>query len=145
MKMSKEEYKAYAEQHMPRSQASRNMLRAFAVGGLICCCGQFLMNIYLALGAQEDTAAPLVSVSLVFLGALLTGLGVYDNIAKFAGAGTLVPITGFANSVVAPALEYKTEGLITGTAAKMFVISGPVIVYSISASVLYGFVYWIFA
>ena len=142
--MSNEEYKAYVEKHMPRSGASRNMLRAFVVGGLICCFGQFLMNVYLSLGADEESAPPLVSVSLVFIGALLTGLGVYDNIAKFAGAGTLVPITGFANSVVAPALEFKTEGLITGTAAKMFVISGPVIVYSIAASVVYGFILWLF-
>ena len=144
MKMSNEEYKAYAQQHMPRSQASRNMLRAFVVGGLICCLGQVLMNIYLSLGADEKSAAAFESVSLVFIGALLTGLGLYDNIAKFAGAGTLVPITGFANSVVAPALEFKTEGLITGTAAKMFVISGPVIVYSIAASVVYGFILWLF-
>ena len=143
VKMSNEEYKAYAEQHAPRSQASRNMLRAFVVGGAICCFGQLLMNVYLALGAEKETAAPLVSVSLIFVGALLTGFGVYDNIAKFAGAGSLVPITGFANSVVAPALEYKTEGLITGTAAKMFVISGPVIVYSVAASVVYGFAYWL--
>lgn len=141
--MSKEEYKAYAERHMPRSNASRNMLRAFWVGGTICCIGQLLINIYLGLGAGEKEAGSFASISLVFLGALLTGLGLYDNIAKYAGAGTLVPITGFANSVVAPALEFKTEGFITGTAAKMFIISGPVIVYGVSAGVVYGLICWI--
>ena len=143
MKMSNEEYKAYAEKHMPRSNASRNMLRAFWVGGTICCIGQLLINIYSALGAGEKEASTFASVSLVLIGAVLTGLGLYDNIAKYAGAGTLVPITGFANSVVAPALEFKTEGFITGTAAKMFIISGPVIVYGISAGVAYGVIYWI--
>ena len=92
---------------------------------------------------SEDAAATACSITLVFMGALLTGLGVYDDLAKFAGAGTLVPITGFANSVVAPALEFKSEGFITGTAAKMFVIAGPVIVYGVSASVIYGFIYWL--
>ena len=143
MKMSKEEYKAYAEKHMPRSKVSRNMLRAFVVGGAICCLGQFLLNVYMHVGFEEKQAASLESVSLVFIGALLTGLGIYDDIAKFAGAGTLVPITGFANSVVSPALEFKTEGFITGTAAKMFVISGPVIVYGVCAGTVYGFIYWI--
>ena len=104
MKMSKEEYKEYAKRHAPRSNVSRNMLRAFWVGGTICCIGQLLLNIYSALGAEEKQAAALVSVTLILLGAILTGLGLYDNIAKYAGAGTLVPITGFANSVVAPAL-----------------------------------------
>ena len=144
MKMSNEEYKAYAERHMPRSNASRNMLRAFWVGGTICCVGQLLMNIYTGLGAEEKTASAFASVSLVLIGALLTGFGLYDNIAKYAGAGTLVPITGFANSVVAPALEFKTEGFITGTAAKMFIISGPVIVYGISAGTVYGILYYIY-
>ena len=145
MKMSKEEYKEYAKRHAPRSNVSRNMLRAFWVGGTICCIGQLLLNIYSALGAEEKQAAALVSVTLILLGAILTGLGLYDNIAKYAGAGTLVPITGFANSVVAPALEFKTEGLITGTAAKMFVISGPVIVYGISAGTVYGVLYYLFS
>ena len=138
--MSNEEYKAYAQQHMPRSQASRNMLRAFVVGGLICCLGQVLMNIYLSLGADEKSAAAFESVSLVFIGALLTGLGLYDNIAKFAGAGTLVPITGFANAVVSPAMEFRAEGFITGVGAKMFIIAGPVIVYGVLATVVYGII-----
>ncbi len=143
MEMSNEEYKAYAERHAPRSKASRNMLRAFLVGGLICCIGQLFINIYTAVGFDEKQAATMETISLVFLGALLTGLGLYDRLAKFSGAGTLVPITGFANSVAAPALEFKTEGYITGTAAKMFTIAGPVIVYGISAGTLYGLVYWI--
>lgn len=138
--MSNEEYRRYSEQHMPRSPFIKDALNAFWIGGLICTLGQFILNIYKMCGLNPEAAATAVSVTLVFIGALLTGLGVYDRIAKYAGAGTLVPITGFANSVVAPALEFKTEGFITGTAAKMFVISGPVIVYGISASVIYGLI-----
>ena len=138
--MTNEEYKQYTERHAPRSPVGKNLLWAFLVGGLICCLGQFLMNLYLSLGLDEESAATAESISLVFLGALMTGLGLYDSLAKRAGAGTLVPITGFANSVVAPALEFKTEGFITGTAVKMFSIAGPVIVFGISASVVYGLI-----
>ena len=144
MKMTNDEYKNYTDSHSPRSKSGRNMLRAFLVGGAICLVGQALIDIFMALGIDQETACTGGSVSLVFLGALLTGLGVYDDMAKFAGAGTLVPITGFANSVVAPALEFKTEGFGLGTAAKMFIISGPVIVYGISASVVYGLLYALF-
>ena len=144
MKMTNDEYKNYTDSHSPRSKSGRNMLRAFLVGGAICLAGQALIDIVMALGTDQETACTGGSVSLVFLGALLTGLGVYDDMAKFAGAGTLVPITGFANSVVAPALEFKTEGFVLGTAAKMFIISGPVIVYGISASVVYGLLYVLF-
>ena len=144
MKMTNDEYKNYTDSHSPRSKSSRNMLRAFLVGGAICLAGQALIDIFMALGIDQETACTGGSVSLVCLGALLTGLGVYDDMAKFAGAGTLVPITGFANSVVAPALEFKTEGFVLGTAAKMFIISGPVIVYGISASVVYGLLYVLF-
>ena len=144
MKMTNDEYKDYTDSHSPRSKSGRNMLRAFLVGGAICLVGQALIDIFMALGIDQETAYTGGSVSLVFLGALLTGLGVYDDMAKFAGAGTLVPITGFANSVVAPALEFKTEGFVLGTAAKMFIISGPVIVYGISASVVYGLLYVLF-
>lgn len=144
MKMTNDEYKKYTDSHSPRSKSGRNMLRAFLVGGAICLVGQALIDIFMALGIDQETACTGGSVSLVFLGALLTGLGVYDDMAKFAGAGTLVPITGFANSVVAPALEFKTEGFVLGTAAKMFIISGPVIVYGISASVVYGLLYVLF-
>ena len=144
MKMTNDEYKNYTDSHSPRSKSGRNMLRAFLVGGAICLVGQALIDIFMALGIDQETACTGGSVSLVFLGALLTGLGVYDDMAKFAGAGTLVPITGFANSVVAPALEFKTEGFVLGTAAKMFIISGPGIVYGISASVVYGVLYVLF-
>lgn len=144
MKMTNEEYKKYAERHAPRSDMKGNMLRAFLVGGLICMTGQVIKLIYLRLGAEEETASLGVSVTLIFIGALLTGLGVYDDIAAIGGAGTLVPITGFANSVVSPALEFKTEGFITGTAAKMFIIAGPVIVYGISAATVYGLLLCIF-
>ena len=138
--MTNEEYKQFAERHAPRSPVGKNLLWAFLTGGLICCLGQFLLRLYGSFGLEEESAATASSISLVFLGALLTGLGLYDTIARRAGAGTLVPITGFANSVVAPALEFKTEGLITGTAVKMFSIAGPVIVFGISASVVYGLV-----
>ena len=121
------------------------MLRAYVTGGLICTLGEILSGLYLRAGLDEETAGTAVSVTLILLGALLTALGVYDKIAKFGGAGTLVPITGFANAVVAPALEYKTEGKITGTAAKMFVISGPVIVYGVAAGAVYGLILWIAA
>ncbi len=138
MKMTNDEYKDYSERHMPPSPLLPDTLKAFAVGGLICCIGQLADDLYLNAGLGETAAATAVSVTLVFIGALLTGLGVYDRIAAFAGGGSLVPITGFANSVVAPALEFKTEGLVAGTAAKMFVIAGPVIVYGVGASVVYG-------
>lgn len=140
MKMSNEEYRQYSEQHMPRSPFVKDALNAFWIGGLICCLGQFILNVYKMLGMSTESAGIAESITLVFIGALLTGFGCYDRIAKFAGAGTLVPITGFANSVVAPALEFKTEGFVTGTAAKMFIISGPVIVYGITASVIYGLI-----
>ncbi|RGF93936.1 stage V sporulation protein AC [Ruminococcus sp. AM54-1NS] len=118
--------------------------KAFLFGGLICVIGQSLMDMYLYLGLSKDNASMSVSITLIFLSALLTGLGWYDRIAKHAGAGTLVPITGFANSVVAPALEFKTEGYILGLGAKIFIISGPVILYGTLASVLYGLIYYLF-
>lgn len=140
MEMTNEEYKEYAEKHAPRSPVGTNCLTAFLIGGLICCVGQLINQLYTMAGLDPRDAATACSITLVFIGVLLTALGLYDNIAKRAGAGTLVPITGFANSVAAPALEFKTEGFITGTAAKMFIIAGPVIVYGVSASVLYGLI-----
>ena len=122
----------------------RNMARAFVVGGLICCFGQGITDACLHWGLDKLAASAATSITLVFFGALLTGLGIYDDIAKFSGAGTLVPITGFANSVVSPALEFKSEGYITGTAAKMFVIAGPVIVFGITASIIYGIILVLF-
>lgn len=144
MKMSNQDYGEYVKKKSPNSKLLPNMLKAFLIGGLICCIGQAIMDGYSGFGLGEENAATATSVTLVFIGALLTGIGVYDQIAKFAGAGTLVPITGFANSVVAPALEFKSEGYITGTAAKMFVIAGPVIVYGVTASVVYGIILALF-
>ena len=143
MDMNKQEYSEYVSRHVPRSKAARNMLRAFVSGGIICTVGQILHSLYEKVGMESEAAGGAVSVTLVLLGALLTAFGVYDKIAKFGGAGTLVPITGFANAVVSPALEYKTEGKITGTAAKMFVISGPVIVYGVSTGAVYGLILWL--
>ena len=120
------------------------MLRAFAVGGLICCVGQALAGLFGSLGLGKEDASAAVSITMVLLGAALTALGVYDRIAKFAGAGTLVPITGFANSVASPAMEFKSEGYIAGLAAKMFVIAGPVLVYGVAASAVYGVLLFIF-
>ena len=131
MRMSNEEYAAFVDSLSPRSPIWGDLLRAGLVGGAICVVGQALVNLYEHWGASAATAATWCSITLVFLGALLTGLGVYDDLARFAGAGSLVPITGFANSVVSPALEFKTEGFVTGTAVKIFTIAGPVIVYGI--------------
>lgn len=144
MKMNQLEYAQYVKEMSPPSPLWPDLLRAFLVGGLICVIGEGLTNLYLYLGAAEQAAATWTSITLVFLGALLTGLGVYDDIARFAGAGSLVPITGFANSVVSPALEFKTEGYITGMAVKIFTIAGPVIVFGISASVIYGLILCLF-
>lgn len=138
MKMTQEEYRRWADRHAPRSPLGRDLISAFVAGGLICCLGQFFLEVYGSLGLSEQAASTACSITMVFLGAALTGLGLYDRLARRAGAGTLVPITGFANSVVAPALEFKTEGFITGMAAKMFVIAGPVLVFGVSAGVIYG-------
>lgn len=140
MNMTNDEYKQYSDSHQPGSRVLGNMCKAFWVGGLICCVGQFINSLYMQQGLSKPDAGSATSVTLVLIGALLTGFGLYDRLAKYAGGGTLVPITGFANSVVAPALEFKTEGFVTGTAAKMFVIAGPVIVYGIGASVVYGLI-----
>jgi len=140
--MTNEEYKAYIESISPKSPCRRNMFRAFWTGGVICMVGQLVLNFWAAWGLDEQTAASATCITMIFLGVLLTGLGVYDKIANYAGAGTLVPITGFANAVASPAIEFKAEGFITGTAAKMFIIAGPVIVYGISAGVVYGLIYW---
>ena len=142
--MTNEEYKRYAEARAPRSQTRGDMLHAFVWGGAICCLGQFFLELYASLGLDAETAGTACSITMIFLGAALTAAGVYDDIAKRAGAGTLVPITGFANSVAAPALEFKTEGFVTGTAAKMFIIAGPVIVFGSSAGVVYGLLLLLF-
>ena len=141
--MTDKEYEKLVEDISPKSPMVKDCLGAFLVGGIICTIGQFFINYYTKLGLDKDAAGTAASMTLVVISATLTGLSLYDNIAKFAGAGTLVPITGFANSIAAPAVEFKTEGFILGVGAKMFTIAGPVIVYGLSASVIYGFVYWI--
>ena len=143
MRISNEAYQRLADRLAPKSKTTLNCCKACAIGGGICVLGQALKNLYLSLGAEEEPAALLCSVSLIFLSALLTGLGLYDDLAKQGGAGTLVPITGFANAVAAPAIEFKTEGWVTGLAVKMFTIAGPVIVYGTLSSVLYGLIYWL--
>lgn len=141
--MTEKEYGALVKEMSPKSPMWKDCLNAFLIGGLICTLGQGLMNLYTWWGLDKEGAGTAVSMSLVVLSALLTGLSLYDNIAKYAGAGTLVPITGFANSIAAPAVEFKTEGFVLGVGAKMFTIAGPVIVYGLSASVIYGLIYWI--
>ena len=141
--MTEKQYGKLVEEMSPKSPILRDSVNAFWIGGLICTLGQWLMNFYQNMGLDKEGAGTAVSISLVCLSALLTGLSLYDNIAKHAGAGTLVPITGFANAIAAPAVEFKTEGFILGVGAKMFTIAGPVIVYGVSASVVYGFIYWI--
>lgn len=143
MKWSNAEYRRHVDAIAPKSPCLKNCINAFLSGGAICLLGQILSHWFKNTGLSTEQAATAVSICLIFLSALLTGLAVYDDIAKFAGAGTLVPITGFANSVVAPAVEFKTEGVILGTCAKMFTIAGPVIVYGIAASWIYGLIYWI--
>ena len=140
MNMSPKEYNRYVARLAKKSPLGKDLLNSFLIGGLICVIGQLILNGYTALDLSEQDAAAATSVSLVFLSAVLTGLSVYDNLAKIAGAGTLVPITGFANAVVSPAIEFKAEGFITGMAAKMFLIAGPVIVFGTLASVIYGVV-----
>lgn len=142
MKITKEEYEKMWQQQSPSSKLGRNMAKAGIIGGLICTLGQVFFNGYTALGMDDLHIAAWTSITMVCLGAVLTGLHWYDKIAKHAGAGTLVPITGFANAVVSPAMEFKAEGLVLGLAAKMFTIAGPVLVYGIAASVVYGVVLW---
>lgn len=141
--MTEKQYAQLVQALSPKSPLWKDCLKAFVIGGAICALGQGIMNLYLWLGLDKENAGTAMSMTLVALSALLTGLSLYDDIAKHAGAGTLVPITGFANAIAAPAVEFQTEGMILGTAAKMFTIAGPVIVYGVSASVLYGMIYWI--
>ena len=141
--MTEREYGKLVQELAPKSPVWKDCFNAFWIGGLICTLGQLIMNGWGALGLSEADAGTATSMSLIALSAVLTGLSLYDNIAKHAGAGTLVPITGFANSIAAPAVEFKTEGFILGVGAKMFTIAGPVIVYGISASVIYGLIYWV--
>lgn len=142
MNMDNEAYKKYVEARAKKSPIFKNCAAAFLVGGIICVIGHVLMSVYeKCLGVPEETASPLTSVSLIFIAVLLTGIGVFDKIASFAGAGTLVPITGFANAVSSPAIDSKTEGFVLGVGAKIFSIAGPVILYGISSGVIYGIIY----
>ena len=142
--ITNEAYARLVKDNEPPSPMGKNMLWAFLVGGSICTLGQLLSNLFQNWGLDKEQAGTAVSLTLIFLTALLTGLGVFDTLAKHAGAGTLVPITGFANAVVSPAVEFKTEGFITGTATKLFQVAGPVLVFGISASVVYGLILCVF-
>ena len=141
--MTQKQYAKLVQQISPNSPVGKDCLMAFLVGGLICLLGQCCITLYTSLGLPKEDAGTAASMSLVALSALLTGLSLYDDLAKADGAGTLVPITGFANAISAPAVEFKTEGFILGVGAKMFTIAGPVIVYGLSASVVYGLIYWL--
>ena len=143
MNIDKETYKKYVKKRAPRSPLFKDMALAFLVGGAICAFAEGLYNIYLALSVEEEDVRVLVPITLVLLASFATGIGVFDSVAKHAGAGTLVPITGFSNAVIAPALDDKSEGLVMGVGAKMFTIAGPVIVYGVIASVVYGIIYWL--
>lgn len=139
----KQAYLQYVNRRAARSPVLRNCAAAFWVGGSLCLAGQLLRALYRAWGAGPEAAGAWVSMTLVFAAALATGLGVFDRIARYAGAGTLLPITGFANSVVSPAIDTKSEGFVLGVGAKIFTVAGPVLLYGTAASVLYGLIYWV--
>ena len=141
--MTKDTYAKLVKKRSRNSKLWLDCLKAFLIGGAICALGQGITQLYRTLGLSQDTSGTLCSVTLIFIGVLLTALHQYERLAKHGGAGTLVPITGFANAMSSPAIEFKSEGLITGLAAKMFVIAGPVLVYGTSAAILYGFIYWL--
>ena len=144
MKLSNTEYQEYVQRLAQPSPLGKNMALAFLIGGAICTLGQLVQNGWMAAGAGKLEAGTLTSVTMIFLSVLLTGLNLYNKLARFGGAGTLVPITGFANAVVSPAIDFKSEGFITGMAAKMFLVAGPVIVFGTIASVLYGIAIMLF-
>ena len=144
MDMNNQEYNQYVSKRADPSPLWKDLLWAFFVGGAICAGGQGLTALYQSFGFSKDDAGTWTSVTLIFLASLLTGLGVFDDIAKRAGAGTLVPITGFSNAMVSPALEFKSEGFVTGTGSKLFTVAGPVLAYGISASAVYGVILWLF-
>ena len=141
---SQKEYQEYVNKKSPNSPILKNCFNAFWVGGLICTIGQIILNICKSRGLSQDVSGTIVSIILIGISAFLTGLNVFNKIGKFAGAGSLVPITGFANSVVSPAMEYKSEGYIMGVGGKMFTVAGPVLVFGISASIIVGIIYLIF-
>ena len=141
---TQKEYQEYVNQKSPNSPTLKNCFNAFWVGGLICSIGQIIMDFCLYKGIDKEISGTIVSIVLIAISAFLTGLNIFNKIGKFAGAGSLVPITGFANSIVSPAMEFKSEGYVLGTGAKMFTIAGPVIVYGVVSSVIYGLIIWIF-
>ena len=143
MQFTKKEYAELTKKHSPNTKKAATSVKAFVIGGAICVVGQWFLNLYTRLGLDKDTAGAVTSVTLIFIAAVLTGFGLYDKLARHGGAGTFVPITGFANAVVSPALEFKSEGYIMGVGAKMFTIAGPVIVYGTLASVVYGVVLYL--
>ena len=143
MHITEAEYSRLVKRFSPDSTLAKDCFHAFWIGGLICVLGQAVLNLWKYLGLAEQQASTATAVTMVFLGVALTALGVYDRIAKHAGAGTLVPITGFANAVASPAMEFRSEGLVAGMSAKLFLIAGPVLVYGIGASVVYGLILWI--
>ncbi len=145
MNISKNQYPKFADAHAPKSDLLRDTLRAFLIGGLICAVAEGLTTLWKSLGMVKEDAGLLTSVILVFASALLTALGVFDNIAKVAGGGTLVPITGFANSVVSAAIDSKNEGFVLGLGSGIFTVAGPVLLYGTAAGTLYGVIYWIFS
>lgn len=138
-----QEFQTISKEMSPKPKYFKNIILAFIVGGIICTIGQFILNMLLKFGVEEEAAKQWLPIIMIFIGALLTGFGVYDKIASFAGAGTVVPITGFSNAVVSPAIEFKKEGFVFGVAAKMFTIAGPVLVYGIGTSVIIGLVYYV--
>ena len=142
-RITEKEYNSLTKKASPPSPVAGDCIRAFLVGGAVCCFGQLLLNLYQSVGAEASSAKSFVSITLVFITAMFTAAHLYDNYARFAGAGSLVPITGFANAVASPAVEFKSEGWILGIGANMFKIAGPVIVYGTAASVIYGLIYWI--
>ena len=142
---TKQEYSDYVDQKSPNSPTLKNCFNAFWVGGLICTIGQIIMDFCKYKGMDETYASTVVSIVLIAIAAILTGLNIFSRIGKFAGAGTLIPITGFANSIVSPAIEYKSEGYIMGVGGKMFTVAGPVLVFGISASVIIGMIATLFA
>lgn len=141
--MTEKEYAKLIQDAAPKSPMGKDCRNAFLIGGAICLLGQLLMKGYRAAGLDKEAAGAAVSMTLIAVSALLTGLSLYDDLAKHAGAGTLVPITGFANAIAAPAVEFQTEGFILGVGAKLFTIAGPVIVYGLASSVVYGVIYWL--
>jgi len=142
---TKPEYSKYVDKKSPNSPIVKNIIWAFVVGGIICVIGQWITNFFLSRGLARETVSAITSILLILAAVILTSLGLYEKIGKRAGAGSVVPITGFANSIASPAIEFKTEGLIMGLGAKMFTVAGPVLVYGISSSIIVGFLYFIFS